>query len=123
MALTLALLVLTGPGSLTDAVIKAALERVQLAGKPAFSLTVCRGSSSLAQVQRTRLAARLAAARVRVTLIDRHNYHLFQPFQVATARLSPGDVATPIRGLFREHFNTDVLLGEVTGGTPGSARS
>ena len=62
-------------------------------------------------------AARLAAARVRVTLIDRHNYHLFQPllYQVATAGLSPGDIATPIRGLFREHFNTDVLFGEVTG--------
>ena len=52
------------------------------------------------------------AAPVRVTLIDRHNYHLFQPllYQVATAGLSPGDIATPIRGLFREHFNTDVSV-------------
>ncbi len=119
--MTLALLALTGPGSLSfDAVIKAALERVfpQLAGKPAFSLDglprvviVGAGFGGLA------CAARLAAARVRVTLIDRHNYHLFQPllYQVATAGLSPGDIATPIRGLFREHFNTDVLFGAVTG--------
>jgi NADH dehydrogenase/putative oxidoreductase len=119
--LTLGLLALTGPGSLSfDAVIKAALERVfpQLAGKPAFSLDglprvviVGAGFGGLA------CAARLAAARVRVTLIDRHNYHLFQPllYQVATAGLSPGDIATPIRGLFREHFNTSVLFGDVTG--------
>jgi NADH dehydrogenase/putative oxidoreductase len=52
-----------------------------------------------------------------VTLIDRHNYHLFQPllYQVATASLSPGDIATPVRGIFRDHFNVRVLLGEVTG--------
>jgi len=119
--LTLGLLALTGPGWLSfDAVIKAALERVfpQLAGKPTFSLDglprvviVGAGVGGLA------CAARLAAARVRVTLVDRHNYHLFQPllYQVATAGLSPGDIATPIRGLFREHFNTSVLFGDVTG--------
>jgi putative oxidoreductase len=52
-----------------------------------------------------------------VTLIDRANYHLFQPllYQVATAALSPSDVASPIRPLFREAPNTRVLLGEVTG--------
>src|SRR5271170_3224295 len=53
----------------------------------------------------------------RVTLIDRHNYFLFQPllYQVATAGLSPADIAGPIRALFRDHPNVRVLLGEVTG--------
>src|SRR5574341_659362 len=52
-----------------------------------------------------------------LVLIDRTNHHLFQPllYQVATTALSPGDIATPIRGLFREHFNIRVLLGEVSG--------
>ena len=65
----------------------------------------------------------IAAARAlrttacRVTLIDKHNYHLFQPllYQVATAGLSPSDIATPIRGLFRDQQNIRVMLGEVTG--------
>ena len=62
-------------------------------------------------------AAALTRARVAVTVIDRHNYHLFQPllYQVATASLSPGDIATPVRGLFRDDFNVRVLFGEVTG--------
>jgi NADH dehydrogenase/putative oxidoreductase len=53
---------------------------------------------------------------VTVTLIDRHNYHLFQPllYQVATTALAPGDIATPIRALLREQQNARVLLGEVT---------
>lgn len=53
---------------------------------------------------------------VRITLIDRHNYNLFQPllYQIATAALSPADVATPIRGLFRNDGNVRVLLGEVS---------
>jgi len=44
-------------------------------------------------------AQALAGAPLRITLIDRHNYHLFQPllYQVATAPLSPGDIASPIR--------------------------
>ena len=54
---------------------------------------------------------------VRITLIDRHNYHLFQPllYQIATAALSPADVATPVRGLFRSDGNVRVVLGEVSG--------
>src|SRR5579863_8920512 len=54
---------------------------------------------------------------IQVTIIDRANYHLFQPllYQVATAGVSPGDIATPIRTLFRNFFNISVLLGEVTG--------
>ena len=58
----------------------------------------------------------LRGAPCRTTLIDRRNYHLFQPllYQVATASLSPGDIATPIRGMLRRHENARVLLGEVT---------
>src|SRR6476661_7268116 len=56
-------------------------------------------------------------AHARVTLIDRHNYHLFQPllYQVATASLSPGDVASPIRWILRHQKNVKVLLADVRG--------
>jgi len=59
-------------------------------------------------------ARALAHAPVRVTLIDRHNYHLFQPllYQVATAALSPGDVASPIRWVLRHQRNVRVLLAD-----------
>jgi NADH:quinone reductase (non-electrogenic) len=52
-----------------------------------------------------------------VTVIDRRNYHLFQPllYQVATAALSPADIAGPIRGILGRQRNTRVLLGTVTG--------
>jgi NADH dehydrogenase len=58
----------------------------------------------------------LERAAVRVTLVDRRNHHLFQPllYQVATATLSPGDIAAPIRGIVREQKNVEVLLAEVT---------
>jgi NADH dehydrogenase len=51
---------------------------------------------------------------VEVTLIDRRNYHLFQPllYQVATATLNPSDIATPIRAVLRRQRNVHVLLGE-----------
>jgi NADH dehydrogenase len=51
---------------------------------------------------------------VRVTLLDRRNHHVFQPllYQVATATLSPGDIASPIRWVFRRQRNLRVLLGE-----------
>ncbi len=51
-------------------------------------------------------------AAVRVTVLDRHNYHLFQPllYQVATASLSPADVASPIRWILRRQRNVEVLL-------------
>jgi NADH dehydrogenase len=57
-------------------------------------------------------ARALAGAPVRVTLLDRHNYHLFQPllYQVATAALSPGDIASPIRWVLRHQKNVTVLL-------------
>lgn len=62
-------------------------------------------------------AASLRRVPVTVTLIDQTNYHLFQPllYQVATAGLSPGDIASPVRPLFRNDFGTRVLLGTVTG--------
>ena len=58
-------------------------------------------------------ARALAGAPVRVTLIDRHNYHLFQPllYQVATASLSPGDVASPIRWMLRHQQNVEGAAG------------
>jgi len=51
-----------------------------------------------------------------VLLVDQHNYHLFQPllYQVATAGLSPADIATPIRAMFREQENGRVILGQVS---------
>src|SRR6516165_10562612 len=62
-------------------------------------------------------AKALAGAPVDVTVIDRRNYHLFQPllYQVATAGLSPADIATPIRGILRRQRNTTVLMARVTG--------
>jgi NADH dehydrogenase len=59
-------------------------------------------------------ARALAGAPVRITLLDRHNYHLFQPllYQVATASLSPADVASPIRWILRKQKNVDVLLAQ-----------
>lgn len=61
-------------------------------------------------------ARALKDAPVRVTLVDRRNYHLFQPllYQVATAALSPADIAAPIRQILRKQPNTEVLLAEVT---------
>src|SRR5438309_3572840 len=57
----------------------------------------------------------LARYPVRVTLIDRKNFHTFQPllYQVATAGLSPGEIAAPIRWILRGHHNAEVLMSEV----------
>ena len=62
-------------------------------------------------------ARKLARSPVDVTVIDRHNYHLFQPllYQVATAALSPADIAAPIRVILRHQQNATVLLDEVIG--------
>ncbi len=62
-------------------------------------------------------AMELRKAPVDVIIIDRRNYHLFQPllYQVATAGLSPADIAMPIRSIVRHQRNTTVLLGRVTG--------
>lgn len=60
-------------------------------------------------------AKKLACKDVRLTIIDRTNYHLFQPliYQVATAALSPADIAAPIRGIFSKCKNVEVMLAEV----------
>src|ERR1700722_18412339 len=62
------------------------------------------------------LAARtLAGSPVKITLIDRQNFHTFQPllYQVATAGLSPGEIAAPIRWILRSRRNVEVLMSEV----------
>jgi NADH dehydrogenase/putative oxidoreductase len=117
----LALFALRGPGiASADGVLRQQMRRrfPRLAGKPAFALDglprvviVGAGFGGLA------CAAALGRARVSVTIVDRANHHLFQPllYQVATASLSPGDIAAPVRPLFRDAFNTQVRLGTVTG--------
>jgi NADH dehydrogenase len=62
-------------------------------------------------------AKALKKTHAEVILIDRTNHHLFQPllYQVATAVLSPGQIATPIRSILRNHTNTTTILGEVAG--------
>lgn len=109
-----------GPGALAiDSVVSRFLKQrfPQLEGKPAFSLEglphvviVGAGFGGLTCAQR------LAESPVRITVIDRQNYHLFQPllYQVATSALSSGDIAMPIRSVLRDQFNVRVLLGEVT---------
>src|ERR1700740_2350842 len=60
-------------------------------------------------------AKSLADAPVSITIIDRKNYHTFQPllYQVATAGLSPGEIASPIRSILSDHSNIEVLMAEV----------
>jgi NADH:ubiquinone reductase (H+-translocating) len=62
-------------------------------------------------------ARKLTHSSVQITLIDRRNFHTFQPllYQVATAGISPGEIAAPIRSIFRGEHNVEVLLGEVQG--------
>jgi NADH dehydrogenase len=62
-------------------------------------------------------AKRLAKVAADITIIDRRNYHLFQPllYQVATAELSPAEIAWPIRGIFTHNPNVNVVLAEVVG--------
>jgi NADH dehydrogenase len=70
------------------------------------------------------LAQELGGTAARVTVIDRNNYHLFVPllYQVATAALSPADIAAPIRSVLSRHKNVEVILGEVTGVDTGAQR-
>src|SRR6516165_5711082 len=117
----LLLLVAKGPGPLSlDGALLAGLRRSlsELSGTPAFNLEglprvviVGAGFGGIA------CARALRHAPVSITLIDRHNYHLFQPllYQVATAGLSPADIAIPIRSIFRDQFNAKVMLATVTG--------
>src|SRR5919202_2095588 len=61
-------------------------------------------------------AQALRKAPVKVTLIDKRNFHLFQPllYQVATGGLSAGDISSPLRAVLSRNKNTEVLMGEVT---------
>jgi NADH dehydrogenase len=69
-------------------------------------------------------AKALANTKVNVTLIDKRNFHLFQPllYQVATGTLSPSDISAPLRSVFSKSKNTKVLLGEVTDINPKAQR-
>lgn len=71
-----------------------------------------------------RAARRLKRAPVEVTLVDRRNFHLFQPlmYQVATGSLSPGEIAAPLRGVLGRQKNARVLLGEAAAIDPGARR-
>jgi NADH:ubiquinone reductase (H+-translocating) len=62
-------------------------------------------------------AKQMARTPFNITIVDRHNYHLFQPllYQVATAGLSPGDIASPIRGILHRQKNAKVILAKVSG--------
>jgi NADH dehydrogenase len=62
-------------------------------------------------------ALHLRSADVQITLVDRRNFHLFQPlaYQVATGALNPGEICYPLRAIFRGRENVRVVLGEVTG--------
>ena len=69
-------------------------------------------------------AKSLKRASVSVTVIDRRNFHLFQPllYQVATGALSPGEIASPLRYVLNKNRDTEVLLGEVTDIDPAARR-
>lgn len=119
-SLILLSIVFAGPGSLSlDAIIDQSLRQIypEYGGKPAFSLDglkqvviVGAGFGGIS------IAKALAKTKVHVTIIDRRNYHLFQPllYQVATAGLSPAEIATPIRSIFSDQFNTRVVYGQVS---------
>jgi NADH dehydrogenase len=79
--------------------------------RPARVVVVGGGFGGLTAVQALR------SADVQITLVDRHNYHLFQPlsYQVATGSLSPGEIAVPLRRILRRRHDVRVLLAEVTG--------
>ena len=92
--------------------------------RPRRSREPCTGSSSSAVGSRgSTSSAASHAHRSSVTLVDRRNYHLFQPllYQVATGILSPGEIAPPLRGILRRQRNVTVLLAEVAASTSTAA--
>lgn len=117
--MTMAIFVIFGAGKFSlDELIFKILKRYfpQLSGKPAFTLenllhVVIIGAG----FGGVTCAKALRHVPVRITLIDQHNYHLFQPllYQVATGGLAPGDIAIPIRSIFADQFNAEVLLAKV----------
>lgn len=119
--MTLGLIALRGPGPLSLDHLGAMIAGrwfPQIDGRLGFDLAAAPRVLIIGAGFGGIAAARaLARAPVQVTVIDRRNYHLFQPllYQVATAGLSPADIATPIREILREQQNARVLLGRVTG--------
>jgi NADH dehydrogenase FAD-containing subunit len=117
VVLLLALLAASGAGAasldgLVARWVHAALERHNTAnGRVPHVVVVGGGFGGIAAVRALRRTA------CRVTLVDRSNHSLFQPllYQVATAALSPADIAVPIRSVLRDQPNADVRLDEVTG--------
>jgi NADH:ubiquinone reductase (H+-translocating) len=71
-----------------------------------------------------RAAHALRSAPVQVILLDRRNYHLFQPllYQVATGSLTPAGISAPLRSIFSNQKNTQVLMGDVTDVDPAAKR-
>src|SRR6201997_123746 len=69
-------------------------------------------------------AQALKRAHVDITLVDRRNFHLFQPllYQVATGSLSPGEISAPLRGVLSKQKNAQVLLGEAVDIDPDARR-
>ena len=109
--LLLAIPLILGPGRLSlDALLFRTRPMPDLALRP-HVIIVGGGFGGIAAAEGLRRAP------CRVTLVDRHNYTLFQPllYQVATAGLSPADIATPIRETLRTQADVRVLLAEVTG--------
>lgn len=113
----LLLIVVHGPGVLS---LDAGLQRALRSRQPRSTaldptlphvVVVGAGFGGLAVV------AGLRHSRCRITLVDQHNYHLFQPllYQVATAGLSPADIATPVREQLRDQDNVSVRMARVTG--------
>ncbi len=116
-ALLLAIVAVCGPGLVSlDRLVGAFARRVAARVAPVSAdlphvVIVGGGFGGIAAARGLRRAA------CRVTVIDQRNHHLFQPllYQVATASLSPADIAPPIRSLFRGQANARVLLGRVAG--------
>ena len=96
-----ALTIATASGSGREGIAPAPLHRVVIIGGGFGGLSVAR---------------RLRGAPVQITLIDRRNFHLFQPllYQVAVGALSPANIAVPLRAILKRQRNAHVLLGEAT---------
>jgi NADH dehydrogenase len=86
--------------------------------QPHLVIVLGGGFGGLSAVQRFKRAP------VEVILIDRRNFHLFQPlmYQIATGSLSPGEIAAPLRGILSHQKNTQVLLGEVSDVDPAAKK-
>jgi NADH dehydrogenase len=98
--------------------LRARLKRLRAEGRKPKIVVVGAGFGGLAVTQG------LLRRDVEITLVDRQNHHVFQPllYQVATAGLSPADIAAPIRSIVKRHDNVHVFLGEVVGVDPEGRR-